>query len=216
MRIFLLDTSSFNLDEKAIKNYEVLLSKEEKERLNRTTSLKAKTSFIVGRILIKTSLAKILNCKPADVILKATPKGRLELESPISNLSFNLSHSNNLVVLAVSDIRIGVDIEFIKQRNFIEIAESCFEKEELNLLKNTNSLEIQQQLFYKYWTLKEAFIKCNGEQIFNNSVKKPDKNYQLASLQINQNYMMSVVVNKGNTSFQMPKLFEVEKITNFQ
>ena len=216
MQIFLVDTSSLNLDDKAIKNYEALLSKEEKKRLNRTSALKAKTSFVVGRVLIKTTLAKILNCKSTDIILRATPKGRLELEFPISNLSFNLSHSNNLVVLGVSDMRIGIDIEFIKKRNFVEIAESFFTAEEFNLLKKANSLEEQQNLFYKYWTLKEAFIKCNGEQIFNKSSNGPDKNYQLASLQINQNYIMSIVVNKGNSSFQMPESFEVKRITNFQ
>lgn len=79
-------------------------------------------------------------------------------------LFFNISHTENIVVLAVSKTeKIGVDIEWVaRKRKFIDLAKRFFsevEAGELALLPQTQ----QTDRFYEIWTLKEAYIKAQGE-----------------------------------------------------
>lgn len=186
-KIFFTEISSANED--LLKTYETFLSNSEKERLRKTSSHKARISFILGRFLIKTKLAKILKCSAQEVVLKIAENGRPEIESPKSNLSFNLSHSNNLIVLVISDKRVGVDIEFLKKRDFLKIAEEFFTKEEFDLLKESAE---QQKLFYKFWTRKEALIKCKGEGLFNHDSEA--SGYEIITQEVAPDYVMSIAL----------------------
>jgi 4'-phosphopantetheinyl transferase len=79
-----------------------------------------------------------------------------------SPLYFNLSHSGNFAALAVSaQGEIGIDIETIRARNFLAIAERYYHTDELKQLLATPEAE-REQLFFKLWTLKEAFFKATG------------------------------------------------------
>lgn len=75
---------------------------------------------------------------------------------------FNLSHSGEYAVLAVSDQPIGIDIEY-KKRNYQSVAERCFCKEEYADIMAASNKEEQEKRFLQYWTMKEAFIKHSGE-----------------------------------------------------
>lgn len=71
-----------------------------------------------------------------------------------NGIKFNISHSNNLCIIGVSSIEIGVDIEFVRNRN-LDIMNRFFAKEEKD---NVSSLKD----FYKVWTNKESLVKCIG------------------------------------------------------
>ncbi len=74
-------------------------------------------------------------------------------------ISFNMSHSGDLVVLAFrfDGIEVGVDIECIHSKVDTQlIAHTHYHSDELNtVISNTNP-----QLFYKLWTRKEALLKA--------------------------------------------------------
>ncbi|MFT7087328.1 MAG: 4'-phosphopantetheinyl transferase [Rickettsiales bacterium] len=127
--------------------------------------MKAKRNFICGRVLIKTTLAKMLSCEAGDVVLKSTANGRLEIDYPKSDLNFNISHSVNFITLAFSNKAVGIDIEQNKDRNFLDIAEYFFSKNEFESIKNLDSNEEKKRLFYYYWTIKESFVKCSGANL---------------------------------------------------
>lgn len=91
-----------------------------------------------------------------NVQLDAVKKERIE------SLSFNLSHSGNYAVLAVSDSPIGVDIE-CKNRNYMSLAKRCFCKEEYEDIEAVIGEEERKRRFLEYWTMKEAYIKYVGE-----------------------------------------------------
>jgi len=56
---------------------------------------------------------------------------------------------------------VGVDIETIRQRNYLKIVKRFFHKDENEQLLNCDGVQ-QEQLFYRMWTLKEAFFKATG------------------------------------------------------
>lgn len=80
-----------------------------------------------------------------------------------NEIFFNGTHSKDLIAVAMADKLIGVDGEFLKKRNFFDIAKEYFSFNEYKLLKSSSKLEID---FYTLWTLKEAYIKTFGKKIF--------------------------------------------------
>ncbi len=77
---------------------------------------------------------------------------------------YNLSHSGDYVLCAVDlggekDIAVGCDIEKIKKIN-LKIAERFFCENEYRHILNQDSLEKQQESFFRYWVLKESFVKA--------------------------------------------------------
>lgn len=72
-----------------------------------------------------------------------------------NNINFNFSHSKDYAICAISDDEIGCDIEKIKEANLATAKRFYSEKEYENVLKDNSK-------FYKYWTLKESYLKANG------------------------------------------------------
>jgi len=68
---------------------------------------------------------------------------------------FNISHSEELCVLALSDYDVGVDIEYIK--DFREpVAKKVFSENELEFVKG------RKERFYAIWSMKESVLKEEG------------------------------------------------------
>ncbi|MBQ2795953.1 MAG: 4'-phosphopantetheinyl transferase superfamily protein [Oscillospiraceae bacterium] len=68
---------------------------------------------------------------------------------------FNISHSKNYAVLAVSGDNIGIDVEE-REAPDIAVAKRCFTKEEFDFAKQST------QSFLRIWTAKEAVLKLLG------------------------------------------------------
>ena len=73
---------------------------------------------------------------------------------------FNLSHSGEYVVLAISDIDIGLDIEKIRDIHWPTVRK-VFQESQQDQLENTPKTE-QPQQFTKLWTNWEAKLKLSG------------------------------------------------------
>lgn len=71
---------------------------------------------------------------------------------------FNISHSGEYVIFAVSDDEIGIDIQKMDEIN-LKISERFFSPYEDKFIKEYNSFE----RFYIIWTIKEAYIKYIGQ-----------------------------------------------------
>ncbi len=101
-----------------------------------------------------------LDCHNLEKLLKCETTN---IEEKFSHgFYFNLSHSGDYAVLAVSDGRIGIDIEY-KKNNYEAVAKRCFCKEEYADIMSAETVVEQQQRFLQYWTMKEAYIKYTGE-----------------------------------------------------
>jgi len=74
-----------------------------------------------------------------------------------STMYFNISHSDDYVVLATSNHEIGVDIE--KITSFEErVAFRCFTQQELEWMAHEGGNEA----FFRLWTAKESVMKASG------------------------------------------------------
>ena len=77
-------------------------------------------------------------------------------------LHFNLSHTDGLVACAIGRNELGIDVETSDRRVDFNIADRFFAPEEAQVVRST-SPEERVRIFFRFWTLKEAFIKATGE-----------------------------------------------------
>ncbi|MEI8199635.1 MAG: 4'-phosphopantetheinyl transferase superfamily protein [Eubacteriales bacterium] len=74
------------------------------------------------------------------------------------DIYFNVSHCTGGVALSISSFRTGIDIE--KVRSFSEItARKILADNELETIKNSKYPELD---FFRFWTLKESYLKALG------------------------------------------------------
>ena len=100
-------------------------------------------------------LSRVLGVREKDLMYG--PHGKPSC--PACGKEFSLSHSGELILLAVSDRPVGADIEKIGEirRN---VARRVFLPEELNWMEGDKTLETER--FYRLWTLKESVMKALG------------------------------------------------------
>jgi phosphopantetheinyl transferase (holo-ACP synthase) len=76
--------------------------------------------------------------------------------------SSSLSHSDAYAALALAPRgeNVGVDIEHIRPRAFVDMARIGFADDEVHYLESIADRRIRGEIFYTLWTLKEAFAKA--------------------------------------------------------
>ena len=76
---------------------------------------------------------------------------------------FSLSHSGEYAACVISDVPVGVDIQQ-KRETRANVARRFFKFEEAEKIES-ESKEKQTDLFFRYWTGKESYLKLKGQGI---------------------------------------------------
>jgi len=145
-------------------NYYCLLNKTEKEKAASFIRPELQQKYINTRGRLRQVLGSYLNIKPQQINIQIAEYGKPFIEG--AELFFNLSHTGNKLVLAVSNTgEIGIDLERYKQRhNLIGLVKKCFSALEqdywLGLSESQKTIQ-----FYRFWVRKEAFVKAVGRGI---------------------------------------------------
>lgn len=74
-----------------------------------------------------------------------------------NDIIISVSHSEEYIALAISESKVGIDIEKIVTRDYIKLAERYFSEQEAAEIKDKGL-----ECFYKHWTTKEAYTKLKG------------------------------------------------------
>lgn len=78
------------------------------------------------------------------------------------SIHFNLSHSGKYVMCAISDKPVGCDVEKIESIS-LKVAEKFFSSKETADILSCKDINQQKDLFFRYWTLKESYLKAIGK-----------------------------------------------------
>ncbi|KAH7648271.1 hypothetical protein FG379_000195 [Cryptosporidium bovis] len=85
-------------------------------------------------------------------------------------IHFNISHDNEIVVIAISKFIIGVDVMKLEfpNRNKSENHISKFFSNMRNVFSESEWNYINDDIpkFMEYWTIKESFVKCVGVGLY--------------------------------------------------
>lgn len=138
------------------------LTKEEIKKSKDSKSEIAKINYLVSKAILNLALKGLLEKEIDDLTVKRDKNNKPYVESTLG-LKFNISHTEGLVLLAFFKREVGVDIEKINYKfEFKDILENCFTKDEITNIDN-NIIS-----FYRYWTAKEAYLKCDGIGLIRN------------------------------------------------
>ena len=144
------------------------LSPDEKERAGKFKFEKYRNRFIAGRGVLREILGKYLQAKPATLRISCSTNGKpaLAAEFASAGIHFNLAHSEDLALVAVTRVgAIGVDVECIRPvKEMDELVARFFSARETVLFQRLRPDE-KAAAFFNLWTRKEALLKATGEGI---------------------------------------------------
>jgi 4'-phosphopantetheinyl transferase len=149
----------------SFEGFESLLSSAERDRASRFKFEKDRRRYVITHGALRSILSGYLTCPAQELEFASGPYGKPQLAAfySKSKIDFNLSHSHEVALIAVTEAReIGVDVEWVrKDFAFGEVAERFFTRREVAALHSLPH-HFQREAFYKCWTSKEAFLKAKA------------------------------------------------------
>lgn len=160
-RISLADPSWARISPKAY------LSAGEMDRADRFVVPQPRVQYVRSHIALRWLLAQELKAEPSQIGFVEANGGKPGLVKG-GGLEFNLSHSGDLALIAVTrEIPIGVDVEQhrpnVRVRDLAGRYFSSLEDAAIRETGGRNGGRKQRVLFFQIWTRKEACIKAWGE-----------------------------------------------------
>lgn len=146
--------------------YRRLMSDRERRQEARFHFSADRRRYLVTRALTRTVLSRYFDVEPDEWEFDANECGRPFVAndlSAVADISFNISHTRNLIALAIARGRtIGVDIEHVERRTYsLDVASRYFAASEYADLRRRPE-QAREAAFFEYWTLKEAYLKARG------------------------------------------------------
>lgn len=140
-----------------------MLSREERLRAERFHFEADRRRFVIARTLRRVLVSGYLGCDPDAVTFADGLRGKPAVAAPHTDLRFNVSHSGDLVLFAISLGReVGVDVELVREDvPFAMLAEHYFAPEEASQIVGLDGPE-KARRFYEVWTTTEARLKAIG------------------------------------------------------
>ena len=145
-----------------------LLDAGEQARADRFKFAADHDSYVAAHALLRVMLSEQAAIAPERWRFVVAGHGKPAIDPALGQprLRFSLSHSRGLVACAVGcDHDLGVDVEAARQSlAVLALARRHFAAAEVELIA-TAPPDCQDAMFYRLWTLKEAYVKATGEGI---------------------------------------------------
>lgn len=140
-----------------------MLSTEEQARLQQFTAEELRRRFLGAHVLLRTILSWYAGSPPSDIQYIYGPGRKPGL--PRSDLHFNMSHSGEVVLLAVAaNGPVGADIEVMDSPTaFLDLGPLVLSEPEQRWMTAARDEHEVAGRFLQLWTAKEAIQKCSGQ-----------------------------------------------------
>ena len=137
-----------------------LLSADEQARADQYKQHGDVARFVKGRGALRRILGERTGQDPRGLVF-LEGDGRKPALRDHPAIQFNLSHSGDVVLIAVGDMPLGVDIEQIRDLDWSSLAAMNFHPEERAALAQLSDAAARDA-FFQLWAHKEAFLKATG------------------------------------------------------
>jgi 4'-phosphopantetheinyl transferase len=168
----------------------------DRERLHAYKRDEPKARFLLGATIVRRVLAARLSLPPAKILLDRTcphcgmPHGKVRVDGA----ELSVTHSNELVGVAVSDRPVGLDVEKVDQGIDVDgLARLALAAEEVAALAESDD---KVRAFTTYWTRKEAVVKATGDGLRTDlrTITGPPEGFQLVDLEVDSGYSAALAV----------------------
>lgn len=177
------------------KKWYSLMNNEKQHRVDRLRFDVDKKRTVAGEMLARKAISEWCNVAVEKVIFDKSEYGK-----PYAvglDVEFNISHSGDIVVCAVGNSPVGIDVEEIRPIDLKVAKRICTDDELIYLFGYipteqdfvyTTDIEVLTR-FFKLWTKKEAYAKWVGIGI---DAIKTDSTKFTIQISLDKNYMISI------------------------
>jgi len=149
-----------------INNFAPILSNKETNRSKCFYFDSDRERYIVAHGILKIILGRYLDLKTGKLQFCFGKNGKPAISTNCRNqdIRFNLSYSESIALYALTLYHeIGIDVEMVRDiPEMEEIAKRCFSINEYSIYRSSPERK-KKDVFYEYWTRKEAFCKATGD-----------------------------------------------------
>ncbi|XP_071055572.1 L-aminoadipate-semialdehyde dehydrogenase-phosphopantetheinyl transferase [Onthophagus taurus] len=172
---------------------------EEKDRLIKFVFKDDFKSSLIGRLMMRKFVSESTQLEYNKIRFKRDDKGKpilIDPEKRFSNLSFNVSHQGDYVVIAGEKNlpNIGVDVMKIEYSGskslseFFRIMNRQFSQLEWLNIKGCGSEREQLAMFCRHWSLKESYVKAIGVGI---TINLQDISFKINTKRLRKDVLVS-------------------------
>jgi 4'-phosphopantetheinyl transferase len=144
------------------------LSAGEQQRVGTLIEERAVRQYVVSRAMQRHILASYVGAAPSDVRFGYVAMGKPTLAHPNNiGLSFNTTHSGDLVIIAVTANRdVGVDVEQIRPiPRALKVSKRVFSAAEHDWLTTLPADQLDKE-FLSIWVKREGTAKARGDSVW--------------------------------------------------
>ena len=150
----------------------------------------AENKFYVWKLLEYAAIkAKELNF--CDIKFYKNPNGKWQCD----NFEFSLSHSGNIIAVALSDKPVGIDVELKNAARFEKLSNKILTEAEKEKVLSIPKIK-RGEAINKLWTVKEASFKLRGAGAFiPNKIETWGKTFETKTVKSDsgEEYFLTVV-----------------------
>ncbi len=186
-------------DSEYIKWY-LQMSEEKRQRVDRFRFEDDKKRTVAGEMLVRKAVSEWCYIQPDKIMIDTGKYGKPYIVG--LDVEFNISHSGDMVVCAVDDRPVGIDVELIRPID-LTIAKRICTNDELMYLFGHKATNIDFSYtedagilarFFELWTSKEAYGKCIGVGLFSDASLSDA--YEHTHIICDDKYYISIVTVK--------------------
>jgi len=133
-------------------------TREKSERAARMRHRRDAVNALAGEIIVRNTICGHMGLAPDELIIQPDRYGK-PYPANAPGIHFNISHSGDIVVCALSDAPVGVDIEVFRAVK-PGVAKRFFSDDE-NEFISLGGIN-PDMAFFKIWTMKESYVKWEG------------------------------------------------------
>lgn len=135
-----------------------LLPERERERIRKFRNEPDRVRGVAGALLFRTMAIAACPNEPLKIERNAAGKPILAGKNDVF---LNLSHDGDLAVCAVHERPVGIDVEFVEEKNWRQFHRFFTEEE----MQRIETAAVPAREFFTLWTIREAFVKADGRGI---------------------------------------------------
>lgn len=157
-KLFIVPLSE-EFDLKLYETLSLLISPDKKAKLDNYKSDIGKKLGLYADLLLRVAIHQDLNIENNDIEFDTNSYGKPHLIND-QDYHFNISHTHNMIAVAISHNSVGVDVEKIREID-MGISKRFFTEREQNYIEK--SQDDLYERFFEIWTKKEAYMKNTGK-----------------------------------------------------
>ncbi|MCD8361421.1 MAG: 4'-phosphopantetheinyl transferase superfamily protein [Lachnospiraceae bacterium] len=159
LQVFAMQVTGLDFTEARWKTY---LSEERLEAAGRRRVTHDRQLFLGAEVLLNLALER---CAPGSVrpaAYRRNAHGKPYLLPPDDDIFVSWSHSGEYVLLALSDLEVGADIQISTARPRDALVRRVLNEREQQVYDAVPDEAGRQKTFYEFWALKESLLKAQG------------------------------------------------------